>query len=285
MREIGLNINSSKENSTYILADVCNVIKDTFGNEANIHIFEDGEIEEYVQKNDLEIMIVLGGDGTIIRAARALCKYSIPILGINIGNLGFLASVETGDIKKAFEYIKENKYNVEERMMISCSINHEGQLKEFFVLNDVVVSKGALSRMIKYKISVDNNLYADFSADGIIISTPTGSTAYGLSAGGPIIHPSLNLIEIIPICPHVAGMRPLIIDCNSEVIIETKGWKESIFMTIDGQESLKLQEDSLIGAKMAPFKCKLIRLQDYDYFKVLREKIIWRTREIGCEGE
>ena len=284
MRYIGLNINSSKDKSGIVLQEVKSCVERIFTN-SEILLFKDSKVEDESILEKIELMITLGGDGTIIRTARALCNNHIPILGVNIGNLGFLASVEKGELEEALLHIKENNYNIEDRIMLKCEIIDKFKTMTYGSLNDIVLSKGALARMVKYQIRVDNNLYTEFSADGIIVSTPTGSTAYALSAGGPILYPTLSLIEVTPICPHSPGLRSLVLDSKSIVEIHIKDWNESVFLTVDGQESIKLEEGAAIRISLSDWNCRLVRLKDYDYFNVLRDKIIWRTREISCEGD
>ncbi|MDP4087745.1 MAG: NAD(+)/NADH kinase [Bacillota bacterium] len=284
MKFIGLNINSSKDRSGKILKEVKDCISQVFDS-SEIVVFKDSLLDNTPDADKIEIMITLGGDGTIIRTARSLCRKGIPIFGVNIGNLGFLASVEKSELMKALMHIKLNEFTIEDRMMLNCEVSGLHDRIMYDSLNDIVLSKGTLARMAKYEIRVDNNLYTEFSADGVIISTPTGSTAYALSAGGPIIYPTLNLIEVTPICPHSPGLRSLILDARSIVTISISDWNDSVFLTVDGQEALKLEEGFSISIGLSTWKCRLIRLKDYDYFRVLRDKIIWRTREINCEGE
>ncbi|WP_163194724.1 NAD(+)/NADH kinase [Clostridium thermarum] len=284
MRYIGLNINSSKDKTGSILKEVRSCVERIF-TDSIIYTFKDSETEGDSVLDKMQMMITLGGDGTIIRTARALCKHNIPILGVNIGNLGFLASVEKEELVRALLQIKENNYNVENRIMLRCEISNKEKSLVYASLNDIVLSKGALARMVKYQIKVDNNLYTEFNADGVIVSTPTGSTAYALSAGGPILYPTLSLIEVTPICPQSPGLRSLVLDSKSTVQVLIQDWNESIFLTVDGQESLKLDKGSVITISLSDWKCSLIRLKNYDYFNVLRDKIIWRTREINCEGD
>lgn len=284
MKYIGLNINSSKDINGAILKDVGDSIKKVF-EDSEILVVQDAEGKDRNLLNKIQLMITLGGDGTIIRMGRILYNYDIPIFGVNIGNLGFLASVEKHELEKALLEIKNQNFQVEERMLLSCEVIGDDKSLRCTSLNDIVLAKGALARMMKYEIKVDGKLYAEFSADGVIASTPTGSTAYALSAGGPIIYPTLNLIEIVPICPQSPGLRPIILDSKSTIEVRIVDWKESAFLTIDGQEYLKLHENVCIRITQSGYKCKLVRLNNYDYFKVLRDKIIWRTREINCKGE
>jgi NAD+ kinase len=282
MKNIGINVNTTKDKDNIILDEIIRTTKKYFP-EARIEVFKDSENLEKVSSANLDIIIVLGGDGTILRTARNIGGTDIPILGVNIGNLGFLAGVECSHFESALESIRNNNFTVEERMMLKCIVNVDETIKEYHALNDVVISKGTLSRIVRYDVSVEGNFYTSFTADGVIISTPTGSTAYSLSAGGPIIYPTLNLIEITPICPHSPGMRSIVLDAENKVDILVKKGNESVFLTVDGQESSELNNNITISLSISENKCKVIRLENYNYFDILRRKIFWRTRD--CEGD
>lgn len=282
MDRIGININSSKDEDGKILECIKKIIMENKPS-ADFVIFYDSINLDSEKASNLDVVIALGGDGTILRTARALKNFSVPILGVNIGNLGFLAAVEFSKLDEAVKALINGEYDVEERMMIKCTIEGSSETKSYFALNDVVISKGTLSRIVKYKINVDNDYYTSFNADGVIISTPTGSTAYALSAGGPIIYPTLNLIEITPICPHSPGMRTIVLDSRNNVRITIEKGKESVFLTVDGQEAFQLEDEDKVLIHSSDLKCKVIRLKDYNYFDVLRTKIIWRTKD--CEGD
>lgn len=282
MKNIGLNINSAKDRDGVILKKIEYIIHDILPL-CKVFIYQDSINLDSIQTKKLDIVITLGGDGTILRTARMLAQYGIPILGVNIGNLGFLAGVELSDFEDAVCKLKSQKYNVEERMMLQCTIKCNNKNVVYNSLNDIVIAKGTLSRIVKYKINVDNQFYTSFSADGVIISTPTGSTAYSLSAGGPIIYPTLKLIEITPICPHSPGMRTIVLDSKNQIDIGIDRGNESVFLTVDGQEVVELSDINNINIINSSFKCNVIRLEDYDYFDILRKKIIWRTRD--CEGD
>ncbi|MBC8062206.1 MAG: NAD(+)/NADH kinase [Clostridiaceae bacterium] len=279
MKNIGININISKDIDgkilKYILEIIYNVIID-----CNVKVFKKSKDLQYDDIKELDLLIVLGGDGTILGAARALGKNQIPIMGVNIGNLGFLTTVESSRFKVAIEAVNQGKFFVEERLMLKCNVFKDGENKSYTSLNDVVISKGTLSRIIEYEIFIDGKKYTEFVADGVIVATPTGSTAYSLSAGGPIIYPQLDVLSLSPICPHSLGMRTIVLDSKSEIVIKLISEWESAFLTVDGQESVELKENSNILITSYPFKCKLIRLEGYDYFDVLREKIIWRTKKV-----
>lgn len=281
MKNIGININTEKDSKGAILDAIKRNIKSTIA-DSNITIFENtlGLNKKSVEK--LDFIISLGGDGTLLGTAREISKYSVPIMGVNIGNLGFLTEVESSDFYYAIKSISQGNYKIEERIMLECTIESGNTSKKYICLNDVVLSKGALSRMAKYEIFIDDKFYSSFTADGVIVSTPTGSTAYSLSAGGPIMYPDLKLMSITPICPHSLGIRTMVIDGKSMVNINLKKKYESIFLTVDGQQSQELKEDDKVTVSMSGDVCKLIKLDNYDYFDILRRKITSRTKE--CEG-
>lgn len=225
----------------------------------------------------MDILMVLGGDGTLLGTARNYAHIiNCPILGINIGNLGFISSVELSEIDIAMQNIKDNNYSIEERIMLKTMINgieFEGNR----ALNDVVIARGTLSRMTEYDIFVNDENYTSFNGDGIIISTPVGSTAYSLSAGGPLISPDLDLISIVPICSHNLNTRPLVVNGNSEIIIRPT-IEEEIYLTIDGQKSIKLKSNDKIKIKKANTTFKVISFKEKKYFEVLRKKIFCRVK-------
>ncbi|MGL4761514.1 MAG: NAD(+)/NADH kinase [Sarcina sp.] len=227
---------------------------------------------------NMDILMVLGGDGTLLGTARNYAHIiTCPILGINIGNLGFISSVELAEIDVALQNIKDNNYGIEERIMIKTLINNiefEGNR----ALNDVVIARGTLSRMTEYNVFVNREMYTSFSGDGIIVSTPVGSTAYSLSAGGPLISPDLDLISIVPICSHNLNTRPLIVNGNSEITIKP-AVEEEIYLTIDGQKSIKLKSNDEIRIQKAHTTFKVVSFKEKKYFEVLRKKIFCRVQK------
>lgn len=271
MKRIGININRTKDKSTEILNLIKNIIFKEVDN-STIVVLDEVELNFNILKN-LDIIISLGGDGTILNTVRLIQDHAIPILGVNIGNLGFLTSAELNNFEEEFKSILNGDYIIEDRLLLDCNINEDKALN-FRALNDIVISKGTLSRIIKFNIYIDGFLFTSFKADGIIVSTPTGSTAYSMSAGGPIIYPTLKVISITPICPHILGMRTLIIDNKSNIQIKPELSSDKIFLTIDGQSSKEMCNNDYIVIKAAQTECKLIRTKNYDYFSVLRNKII-----------
>lgn len=280
MKNIGININSSKdENLTnYVIDYIKNNINDT-----KIEIYEN--INEFTEEKarETEMMLVLGGDGTILSAAARVSKYGIPIFGINLGHLGFLTSAEVSELDEGIQKLVNKKYYIEERTMLQCTVKFQKEIKTYYALNEVVISKKTLARILEYSIYIDDKFYTNMTADGIIISTPTGSTAYGLSAGGPFIYPTMDLMEITPICPLSIGIRTMILPSSSNVSVRLRNKSETAYLTLDGQTALEIDCTNDIAIKESNFKCKLIRIEDYDYYKVLRKKIISRTKE--CEGD
>jgi len=282
MKKIGININTTKDKDGKIIKYVKNIVS-KYVDDINIFTFKDAVGLDNDKYNDLDIIIALGGDGTILRTSRNITNCNTPILGVNIGNLGFLSSVELLEFENAMKKYIEDDYYVEERMMLKCTLPLRHDAEEYIALNDIVVSKGTLARVVKYELHIDNKFYIDFTGDGLIIATPTGSTAYSLSAGGPIIYPNLDVIALTPICPLSLSMRTIVVDSKSEISINIKSEHESIFLTPDGQRAIKLNNYEKILVSVSNKKCRLIKFNDYNYFSILRKKIISRTMD--CEGE
>lgn len=273
MKNIGINVNSKKDQEGKILKNIIKIINDE-SNDCNITTYKDSFGLNDNEIDKLDMLITLGGDGTILSTTRALAYNQVPIFGMNIGNLGFLTSSESVQFREDIKQVLDGKYYIEDRMMLQCKVNINGEDIIKNCLNDVVISKGILSRIIKFDIYINDNFYTNFRADGLVVSTPTGSTAYSLSAGGPIIYPTLELISITPICPHSLDTRAIVLNKDSNICINMLNKKEDIFLTIDGQESKELMDINKVFITVAPVKCKLIRLNDYNYFDVLRKKII-----------
>lgn len=306
MKNIGIAINPSKDNDNKILNMVINKIKDVFKIK-EVHIFNSYDLERQNLKS-IELLVVLGGDGTLLSAARSVKEEFNGILfGINIGNLGFLSSIEISDIDTALKKLKNNEYEIQERMMLECAGEFKNivecglickkELKnikgcvdiddfkkeKLNAFNDVVLARGTLSRMVKFKIYVDGKLYSSFKGDGLIVATPTGSTAYSFSAGGPFIYPDLELITITPICPHTKSMQTIVLKGDSIIEIYAENEEEKIYLTVDGQKAMEVNQKSCVKIYKKQKNVKLLLFDDYDYFKVLRNKILNNSKE--CDGE
>lgn len=216
-----------------------------------------------------DISFAIGGDGTLLRAARFYSKFKIPVLGINVGRLGFLAQAGINEINGVIEAVLENQYKTEERIML--------QSGEYIALNDFVIKGCNTSRTSKFFLEINGKFVCDYIADGLIISTPTGSTAYGLSAGGPVLHPELDAIVIVPICPHTLNARPLVVPSGEHITVKTND--DLLSVSIDGFETIKCTEKTSI--KIAPDKAKLVFLKNNNFYSVLRNKLHWGVSPEG----
>ncbi len=227
----------------------------------------------------VDIIIVLGGDGTMLNVARLVGEKGIPILGVNLGGLGFITEVNREEIFEAVEKVLSGNCSVEDRIMLTAFVYRHGEkIADFAVLNDVVVNKGALARIIDMETYVNKSYVATFKADGLIVSTPTGSTAYSLSAGGPILYPTLNSIVLTPICPHTLTNRPIVLPDDFTIEIMMRSESEDAFLTLDGQAGFSLKKNDAIVVRKCDFRAKLLILCERDYFQVLRAKLKWGER-------
>ncbi|WP_061994824.1 NAD(+)/NADH kinase [Clostridium sp. ATCC 25772] len=282
MKNIGININSKKDSKGTIIIEVEKIVKKYF-KQCNIYKFYDSLNLDSEKGGKLDFLIALGGDGTILRAARAVEKFETPILAVNIGHLGFLTSIELSRLESGIKRIKSNEYTINKRMMIKCSLPERNEKYYYSALNEIVISKGSFSRVINYDIYIDGSFYINYKADGLIISTPTGSTAYALSAGGPIIYPTLEVIGVTPICPISIGSKTIILDSNNKISITINSQDCGSYLCIDGQSVIELKDKEEIHIEKMARKCNLINFDDYNYFDLLRTKII--SRSIQCEGD
>jgi len=230
--------------------------------------------EKFLKKVDL--IISLGGDGTLLRAARLAAAQNIPVFGVNLGGLGFLTQIGIDDLGKSLEKLYQGRYFLDERMMLSCIVKRkEEEIKKITALNDVVIGKGAFARIICLATYVNNDYVITYSADGLVVSTSTGSTAYSLSAGGPIVNPNINSIILTPICPHTLSARPLIIGENDQVKIKLEVSEEKVMVTIDGQEGFTLRPNDEVIIKKSEHKTRLITFKEKSFYAILREKLRW----------
>ena len=274
MRNIVIALNPSKDKEGKILSLVVEKITNVF-KKCKITILNSYEISKYKFENHLDLLIVLGGDGTLLGIARDINgKYDVPILGINIGNLGFLSSIDIQDLDEALNKIKNGQSTIQNRILLECKVHNEDEDVNSKALNDVVIARGTLSRMAKFQVYIDKKLYYTFKGDGLIVSTPTGSTAYSFSAGGPFVYPDIEVIILTPICPHTRGMQPIVLKSNSEILIKAENYNGEIYLTFDGQEARKINDNTSIIINKAKDVAKILLFDDYDYFNVLRKKIL-----------
>lgn len=227
---------------------------------------------------DIECVLVLGGDGTLLQAARELLQRHIPLLGINLGTLGFLTSAEKSELPKCLDSVLDDSCSVDERMMLEGVVYHGSEkIQMNIALNDVIIARAGFSRLVELKIYVNGELLSIYNADGIIVSTPTGSTGYSLSAGGPIIFPQTDVIVITPICPHSLQARSLVVSGEDRIMIEIgrrrKTQKEEAMVTFDGRSAQELETGDRIEIYKAQETTQLIRLKGRSFYQVLQNKI------------
>jgi len=225
---------------------------------------------------ETKVIVVFGGDGTLLSAARHYGQDGIPILGVNVGGLGFVTAVNLGKLYPIMEMVLQEDFQVEERMQLIGTVIRQGEiLCQQSVLNDVVMNKGALARIVELKTFIDNEYLTTYRADGLIVSTPTGSSAYSLAAGGPIVFPTLQAITLIPICPFMLTNRPLILPDAVTIAVVLDERSRDVFLTYDGQVGFSLQPHDIIEIKKAPGVIRLIKSPYKNYFEILRTKLRW----------
>jgi NAD+ kinase len=223
-----------------------------------------------------DLVIVLGGDGTLLAAARVFARSGVPILSVNLGALGFLTEVRLADIYTHLEAWNKGGCCIESRAMVHSELWRDGKLNcEHDALNDVVVAKGAIARMGHFAVEVDDQLAAIFRADGVIVATPTGSTAYSLAAGGPVLTPGVDVLVVTPICPHQLTLRPMVLPGTSRILVRIEGVPDQTFLTVDGQEAIQLRLGDELRCRRSDLSVKLIRLGKNGFFDVLRSKLKW----------
>jgi len=226
-----------------------------------------------------DMVVVLGGDGTLISVAREIGELEVPILGVNLGSLGFLTEITRQELFPVLKRVLAGEYALSDRLMLDIEVERAGvPVAHFRVLNDVVINKGALARIIDMKAWVGDSYLTTYKADGLIISSPTGSTAYNMAAGGPIIYPGTDCLVITPICPHMLSNRPMIVPADSVVHIEVMFQDEEVQLTADGQVGMPLQAGDVVAVRRAKSRTRLIISPDKEYFEVLRTKLRWGER-------
>jgi NAD+ kinase len=227
----------------------------------------------------VDLLIVLGGDGTLLSAARALGSHKVPILAVNLGGLGFLTSVTLDELYPLLEQVLAGKHRTSERMMLDATILRAGHPDERqCALNDAVANKAALARMLDFDVHVDGNHVGRYRADGLVVATPTGSTAYSLAAGGPIIDPDLDAFVITPICPHMLTNRPLVVPDTARIDLDFTAAEEPVYMTLDGQIGFQLKPKDRVTITKSKSRVALVRPPSKTYFEVLRSKLKWGER-------
>lgn len=280
MAKVGIIVNTSKDRDLKVTSSItkwleeksCEVIvSKIIADELKRPELGYSQTEMYKQ---CDFVIVLGGDGTLLGAARQILWLQTPILGINMGHLGFITEVEKNDIYICLEKILNKQYKLEDRMMLEAVvIKEEKKVETFYCLNDVGITRGTLTRMVKLKTFVNDSYIDTYYGDGLLVSTPTGSTAYSLSAGGPIISPDVKVILLTPVCPHSLSSRSLVVSDEDTIKIEIIDNYQDVHLTADGQQGYKLRNGDRVIIKKAPFFAKLIKVSNRNFYDVLRTKL------------
>jgi len=233
--------------------------------------------EDELEKVSADLAFVFGGDGTILSASRRLNGKQIPLIGVHLGRFGFLADLTTREISDSLEKIFAGEYVISQRMLLTCKVIRSKQvINETLGLNDAVISRTSLSRLISIKLYVNEKTVTTYSSDGLIVSTPSGSTAHSLSAGGPIVTPDMEAFLITPICPHTLSNRPLVVSGDSKIEMEQISESKGVGLTVDGQVYFDVKVGDRIVIEKAENKLQLIDIQTRTFYDVLREKLNWR---------
>jgi len=284
LKKVGVYAKKNHPDAEQLALTICERLK-----RENIEVLlEDGLAEQIGQiigyageeiPSQVDLIIVLGGDGTLISVARQVGELNVPILGINLGRLGFLTEVTRDELPEMLERIIREDFEVSDRMMLDAIIHRDGkEAGKYTVLNDVVINKGALARIIDMETYVDGRHLSTYKADGLIISTPTGSTGYNLAAGGPIVFPEINSLVISPICPHMLTNRPIMVWSRSVIEIKINFEDDVVFFTADGQVGRKLLPGDTVEVRRSESRTRLVTSPSKDYFEILRTKLSWGNR-------
>ncbi len=276
IHKIGVVANLSKEEMKSLLAEFVPALL-----AEKIEVFLEESTAEFLKWNpaevragitsDCDMIAALGGDGTILNVARHYSDMDIPIFGVNVGRLGFLAP---GKPAENIRWIKQGRYQIQERMRISAKIMDDGrEIEHFTALNDIVVHGAGFSRMVTLRTEVDHSFLREYSADGVILATPTGSTAYSLSAGGPLLMPTLEAIILAPLCSHSLNIRPIVLDAGQTIRVKVISRKARVNVTVDGQVGHELSKSEFVEIQKSIHSTKLVVPEDYDFFTLLREKL------------
>lgn len=280
MKRIGIAVNQDKPSAVDVTKQLIGLLEAKGAN-----VLVDSGVADKLYRSDIamqveqfpghvDLVFVLGGDGTLLGVARQLAVHDLPILGINLGHLGFLSEAEPEDLHSAVDRVLNGDYHLEKRMMEEASIIRNGQvIHKNIALNDVVIAKATSGRMVTLSVYVDDMYVDKYSGDGLIVSTPTGSTAYSLSCGGPIVSPNINVILVTPICPHRLNSRPFLVQKDQEVRIEVTSTHTDVGVTIDGQVGYKVEANDIITVRKASHYTPLIKWQEREFFSVLRQKL------------
>jgi NAD+ kinase len=239
----------------------------------------DGVARSELADRKPDLVVVLGGDGTLLAAARAFAHTGTPLLSVNLGSLGFLTEVPLAELYATLQAWCDGTASVEVRSLMRAElVCASGRKRKWDALNDVVVAKGTIARMADFSVAIDGMAVAEFRADGVILSTPTGSTAYNLSAGGPIVMPTVNAMLVTPICPHLLTIRPIVVPGASAISLRVVGVPNETYLTVDGQEAVPMHVGDEVHCCRSEYSVRLLRLKANGLFNVLRSKLKWGER-------
>ena len=286
----GIWANTDKPSFWKVLPDIVSWAKNK-----SIDLFITTRIESQLKDNDLDYQLIesaddfvkldfiltLGGDGTILSLARAVGDRGTPILGIHLGELGFLAEVVLEDMFTRLDEVVAGDYNIQKRMVIKCIVNNGSEPQAFYALNDIVVDRGKSHRLLNCELLANDDFVAKYNADGLIVATPTGSTAYSLASGGPIVMPTFGSMVVTPICPHTLTLRPIVFpdDQILQISFPEDGEKD-MALAVDGQVNEYLESTAKVVIQKAPYKINMVNFTDSNYFNTLRTKLGWGVRGV-----
>lgn len=276
MRTVGLLVNQDKPKAREVKARLMHLLHEAGLRTVAAHTGKDLLVnaDTFEPFMPAEIVFVLGGDGTLLGAARHLAPHGVPLLGINAGHLGFLSEAEPSNLEETVRRIVDKDYDLEARLMIEAEVVRNGEVTDRLLgLNDAGIAKGSFARMVTVDAFVDNVFVDSYSGDGVIVSTPTGSTAYSLSCGGPIVIPHLQVMLITPICPHTLFSRPCVIDDLQEVRLVVHAAHDDLGLTVDGQVGVKLYSEDVVRVRKSSVQTTLVKWRDREFFDVLRRKL------------
>lgn len=282
IKRVGLIINDEKDHHLEVTNHLIHHLQ-----KENVEVFVSKKIISRLADSDkvrmlfspyhqINMVFSLGGDGTLLRAARLVAAHEIPVCGINLGGLGFLTQIGVHELHDYLKYILEGTYQIEDRMMLSGYIlRKEKRIGQFHCLNDIVVAKKLFARLIHLETYINEEYVIHYAADGLVISTSTGSTAYSLSAGGPIVYPSIKSMIITPICPHTLSARALVISHRDifKVLVQSRG--KDVMLTVDGQQGFDLEENDIIIIQESKYQTKLVTFPEKSFYGILRKKLKW----------
>ncbi len=236
-----------------------------------------GGMERAAVTRAADVMVVIGGDGTFLSVARSVTRKGPALVGINLGSLGFLTEVHRREIEPALQRVLDGEAGVERRMMLAVAVGRDGGRRQAYTaLNDVVLTKSALARTVRLQVEVDGEPVTSYRGDGLILASPTGSSAYSLSAGGALVHPALEAILITPVCPHTLSNRPLLIPSASRIVVKRLSREEEVYLTVDGQVGGPFQHADRIEVRRSPVPLRILRPFSRSFYATLRSKLKWR---------